>query len=650
MASEDLLQILESAPQKVFDVVREEDSNTVSTYFCTLVKQLLDPVSKDFSVLDEIYTDGLDAQQVFGQSKLVLEGVSSKLLFDRIPELKEKAGDSEDEDENDEQDAAEESDISGDEEDFASIQRDDSSEGGDDLQSDDDDVEEGVDDYNDSDTLHENVLEDEEEQDEGGDIGSDTETVVSAPKKDAFGLNDEFFDIDEFNKQILALEDTTQNKIQHDDDADEEEIDYFEDLSESDEEEDMPYFDDFYQKPGQTKAFKKTLNDGEDEEEEDEEEEDEEDEQDFAFDDDEYDRAVGGAMKDLFDEEDEQPVQSKSLDNLSRFEKEQKNLRAEIEQLEAELVAEKKWTMKGEVNSGQRPQDSLLDDPETAELGFDRVAKPVPIITDEVTETIESLIKRRIREEDFNDLPKRFITDVSSFHNKQKYELSEEKSKKSLAEIYEDQYANVDPNQEINEELKKRHDEISQLYAKVSHKLDSLCSAHYVPAPHQFKTIDIKVTDNDAAAISMEDAQPIHVASEATLAPQEIYKIGDEKIPSAGVKGRSEVQLKSGLSYSKDELSKEDKQRLRRANKRKRAKEYEKRQDHSAQVAQADKEKGSTVAANKNPNKKAKVSEVMDTLSKAKNVTVIGKKGELRDVKGNIKKNKGPQTSNSFML
>lgn len=639
MASQDLLQVLESAPQKVFDVVREEDGNSVSTYFSTLVKQLLDPVSKDYSVLDEIYTEGLDAQQVFGQTRLVLEGVSEKLLFDRIPELKDRAGDIESDDDQEDEEESEESlpeineeDDDGEEEEVSESEND--------LQS----VEGGVDDYSDSETLHQNGLEEDEEEDENSEGGSDTETVVATPKEDAFGLNDKFFDIDEFNKQILALEDNTGSKNNQDEEDDEEEIDYFDDLSDSDEEEDMPYFDDFYKKPGQPKVKNSDVEDNEELDGE-EDDDDEEEEEEFNFDDDEYDKAVGGAMRDIFDDEDEY---SKPLESLSRFEKEQKNLRAEIEKLEAELVAEKKWTMKGEVNSGQRPQDSLLDDPETATLDFDRVAKPVPTITDEVTETIEGLIKRRIREEDFNDLPKRFITDVSSFHNKQKYELSEEKSKKSLAEIYEDQYANVDPNQEVNEELKKRHDEISQLFAKVSHKLDALCSAHFVPAPHQFKSIDIKVTDNDAAAsISMEDAQPIHVASEAALAPQEIYKIGDDKVAAAGVKGRSEVQLKSGLSYSKDELSKEDKQRLRRANKRKRAKEFDKRQNHSAQVAQAEKNNGST---NKNPYKKPKVGEVMDTLSKAKNISVIGKKGELRDVKGNIKKSKGPQTSNSFML
>ena len=64
-----------------------------------------------------------------------------------------------------------------------------------------------------------------------------------------------------------------------------------------------------------------------------------------------------------------------------------------------------------------------------------------------------------------------------------------------------------------------------------------LCSAHFIPKPHQAKTIDIKVTDS----ISMEDAQPLHVSNESRLAPQEIYKIGDDEAKGDGVKGKTQV-------------------------------------------------------------------------------------------------------------
>ncbi|ODV79688.1 Mpp10 protein, partial [Suhomyces tanzawaensis NRRL Y-17324] len=638
--AQDLLEVLLGKPQDIFTFFRSEesdDSNEVAnkSYFNELAKQFLDPITKQYSVLDEIYVDGLDSTQVFGQTKMVLDGVDEALLTAKIPELKEKFQDYQSdeidsEDENDEGNDIDESDQDEQEEEEAEEEVDQEE-----PQLSDDDVKTLNEDF-------EGFDEENEEQDSGSEaetqVPSDDEIIQTEQKKDAFGLNDGFFDIDQFNKQILALE-------KENDDEDEEEIDYFagsgdddDDDDEEEDEEDMAYYDDFYDKPGVIRKSKSQV--ANEEELDNEEEEDEaEDEEYGRFNEEEYDTAVGSAMNDLFADED-QPAQAKSTAPLSSYEKQQQEIQAEIAKLEAELVADKKWTMKGEVQAKHRPQDSLLDDPETATLDFDRTSKPVPIITEEVTESLEELIRRRIKSDEFNDLPRRIITDISKFHNKQKFELSEQKSNKSLAELYEDDYNKVDAQKEVSEEVQKQHDEISDLFTKLNHRLDSLCSAHYIPKPHQFKTIEIKVNDN-AAAITMEDAQPLHVSSESALAPQEIYKIGDDKPAADGNKGRSSVQLKSGLSFSKDELSREDKQRLRRASKRKRSKEFNQRKELQEQRAKQE---------SKPSSKRQKVGDVVDTLSKAKNVTVIGKKGEMTDVKGNLKKTQGPQTSNNFKL
>lgn len=640
------MQALYTKPQDIFKIFKAGDDT--NDYFDKLVKSLLDPITKDHSVLDEIYVEGLDASQVFGQTKMVLDGVGHKLLSEDLVELRDKYGvetnedreeDEEVEDEEDEdEDEQNEVELEGQDEDQNDVEDEDQSE----VEDEDDQYEDAEEDQSEVDVEDEqNELgEDEDGVTEGNndshgsadeDDSDDAKTLVeeeeSGPKKDGFGLNDGFFDLDEFNKQVLALED---EDAEQDDD---EEIDYFGDLADDDDEEEMAYYDDMFDKPGSKKTKKES--------------QDKEDLEDEDLNEDEYDNAVGSAMTDLFDdnlleEEEEVSDELKPKEALSSFEKQQREIQAEIAKLEAELVADKKWTMKGEVKAKDRPEDSLLDDPETAMLEFDRTSKPVPIITDEVTETLEDLIRRRIRNEEFDDLPKRLITDVAHFHNKQKFELSEQKSAKSLAELYEDDYNKVDADKEVNEAVQAQHDEITELFQKVNHKLDSLCSAHYIPKPHQYKTIEIKVTDNAAAAISMEDAQPLHIDSGASLAPQEVYKIGNDKVAADGAKGRSQVLLKSGLSYSKDELSTEDKQRLRRANKRKKTKAYNEKRDI---LELKDKQNGE-----KNPNKRQKVGEVVDTLAKAKNVTVIGKKGELTDVKGNAKKNTGPQTSNSLKL
>lgn len=623
-AVETALQKLSKSPERIFEYSNKSDKENE---FNSIVKSLLDPLAKDHSVLDEIYVDGLDATQVFGQSNMIFEGVSESLLFTKIPELKAKFSShvSDDEDEDVEESAqseeAEEENEDSDaqtlngEEEFDGFTEDEK------VQKDDDDEED-----------------EEQESDTETNVPSDSEET-SEPVKDVFGLNDEFFDIDSFNKQSLQLDD-----MENDDpEGDDEQIDYFDSLSDEDEEdEDMAYYGDFFSKPGQ-KTSDKTVKSSKAEDSEDEYLEDD------KLDEKEYDNAVGSAMNDLFADEDEidaeEQVKGKREDQMSSFEKQQQQIQAEIANLEAELVADKKWTMKGEISSKDRPVDSLLDDPESNNLEFDRTSKPVPVITDEVTESIEDLIRRRIKNEEFDDLPKRVISDVSKFHNKTKFELSDQKLTKSLAEQYEDDYNNIDSQQiEINEQVKEQHDEISELFGKVNHHLDALTSAHFVPKPHQFRNIDIKVTDTTAAAsINMEDAQPTHVSSETTLAPQEIYKIGDEKPQADGANGRSEVQLKSGLSYSKDELSRDDKQRLRRSAKRKKSKHFNEKRDLQEQQQKQD-------ANNGGDHKRQKVGQVIDTLSKAKNVTVIGKKGEMRDVKGNVRKSQLPQNSSNFKL
>ncbi|CAN3353346.1 U3 small nucleolar RNA-associated protein Mpp10p [Diutina catenulata] len=626
---------LKEHPEEVFTLFKDG-----SNEFNTITKQYLDPLAPKYSVLDEIYVDGLDASQVFGQSKMVLEGLGSSLLAESLPQVTQKyrvGASSSLQDDESESDGSEDSDGETLGAQAANAEDEEGSEDNDEEEEEQQEAEseeeEEVEEEEQSDSdfsgfvsAEENLdgVDDEEESEEERPTTKEEKPV----KADAFGLNDGFFDIDEYNKQVLALEENDGDIVEDDD----EEIDMFGDLSGSEDEEDdgMEYYDDFFDKKGNVKA--RTIDSLPANT-----ESDEVDAEEAELDDGDYDNAVDNAMLDLFADEGAEEDNKAPEEKLSSFEKQQLALQKEIEKLEAELVADKKWTMKGEVTSQQRPQDSLLADPETAELEFDRTAKPVPVITEQVTETIEDLIRRRIRNKEFDDLPKRFITDVASFHNRQKMDVSQEKSSKSLAEIYEDQYKDVADDEEANAELKKQHDEISDLFASVSHKLDSLCSAHFIPKPNQFKQIEIKVSDN-AAAISMEDSQPLHVSSDATLAPQEIYKIGDDRVKADGVLGRSEVQLKSGLSYSKEELSRDEKQRLHRAAKRKRTKDYNERESSKLQRDQQNATESAKSGKERAP-KRAKTSEVMDTLAKG-NVTVIDKKGQLRDVKGNLKKDK----------
>jgi U3 small nucleolar RNA-associated protein MPP10 len=54
----------------------------------------------------------------------------------------------------------------------------------------------------------------------------------------------------------------------------------------------------------------------------------------------------------------------------------------------------KHWTMQGEITAAKRPMNSALE----VDLDFEHNARPAPVITEEVTASLEDLIKSRIIE------------------------------------------------------------------------------------------------------------------------------------------------------------------------------------------------------------------------------------------------------------
>lgn len=76
----------------------------------------------------------------------------------------------------------------------------------------------------------------------------------------------------------------------------------------------------------------------------------------------------------------------------SRYERRVRALRKQIAELEAENVAAREWTMRGEAKSKERPMNSLLEE----DLDFEQMAKVVPVVTTESTTSLEERIKKRI--------------------------------------------------------------------------------------------------------------------------------------------------------------------------------------------------------------------------------------------------------------
>ncbi|OQD72432.1 hypothetical protein PENDEC_c021G04854 [Penicillium decumbens] len=430
--------------------------------------------------------------------------------------------------------------------------------------------------------------------------------------EDRFGLNDGFFSIDDFNKQSEQLERLDANGGADDDDDSDEEVDWHanpllagntisatkkdaqskdrrpddDDVTEDSSEEDGPTFGnadlkgsfdsdddddasntgdteaagwidtsdikyaDFFAPPPKKASSKKARALPKTQPTQ-------------AIMDDDVDRAMADVRRDLFDESEEEEdgdeinESGDAPNQRSTHERRRARIADEIRRLEAANVAKKDWMLAGEARAVERPMNSLIEE----DLDFERVGKPVPVVTNETTEDIEELVKRRILAKEFDEVIRRRPgASEAQAPRKSRFELEDTKPQQSLAEMYEtDHLRATDPNyvDSKDRKLMREHAEIDSLWRDVSAQLDTLCNWHYKPKVPQ---ASINVV-TDAPTITMEEARPTAgsaAGGPSTLAPQEIYAPGDD--------GRvaGEVVLKTGVTISKDEMSREDKARARR--------------------------------------------------------------------------------------
>ncbi|KAG9600162.1 Mpp10 protein, partial [Aureobasidium melanogenum] len=355
-----------------------------------------------------------------------------------------------------------------------------------------------------------------------------------------------------------------------------------------------------------------------------------------AEDDEDMERTMEKVHRDLFDDVTDDEEDEENLDpadprsRRSAHERRQAALTEEIRRLEAANVAKRDWTLSGEARAADRPVNSLLEE----DLEFERVGKPVPVITAEISESLEELIKRRILAEDFQDIIRRRPDDLATGNSSRRgrldFELDDSKSKKSLAEMYEEEHLKAtDPNyvDAKDEKTQKEQREIDALWRDISNKLDSLSSWHFKPKGPATQ-LDIRV---DAPVVRLEDARPTagaEAAAASQLAPQGIYKAGE-----AAEKAEAEIATRGGLVVNREEMSREERKRRRRR----------------------DKEREKKSLANIDPSKKEskKTKERKGIISDLKKggVKVIGNKGQITDVSGAaIKDGKSPSAGGSYKL
>ncbi|XP_054498072.2 U3 small nucleolar ribonucleoprotein MPP10 [Agelaius phoeniceus] len=207
----------------------------------------------------------------------------------------------------------------------------------------------------------------------------------------------------------------------------------------------------------------------------------------------------------------------------SSFEKRQEKMSKKIKSLEESLLEEKPWQLKGEVTGQKRPENSLLEET----VLFDHAVRMAPVITEETTFQLEDLIKQRILDEAWDDVVPKEKPKEEAFEYKKRISLDHEKSKLSLAEIYEQEYMKLHQ-KKTEEEENPEHKEIQEMMDSLFQKLDALCNFHFTPKP---PVPEVKIVSN-LPAISMEEVAPVAVSDAALLAPEEIKeknKAGDVK-------------------------------------------------------------------------------------------------------------------------
>lgn len=277
----------------------------------------------------------------------------------------------------------------------------------------------------------------------------------------------------------------------------------------------------------------------------------------------ERDREMRKMEKTMMAEHDRDEATMTSTGDLgvSAFEMHQRHLQRKTAEMEDELIRKRRWTMGGEVKASQRGTNTLLSE----DLDFELATKQAPIMTAEVTRSLEETIKRRIVDRVFDDPVRRLDKPQRGDYRDRTADLDQEKSAKSLAQIYEDDYMQTTQGVKDEEKLTEAHKACIKLFKSICTRLDGLSNANYTPLKVR-EEVDV-VPLKDAAAIRMEEVAPMMTSDATLLAPEELYKTD-----------------KKGVARGESEWTTEEKRASRRDRKRQHAKadaerESEKRRD-----------------------------------------------------------------------
>lgn len=229
----------------------------------------------------------------------------------------------------------------------------------------------------------------------------------------------------------------------------------------------------------------------------------------------------------------------------SSFEQSQEFLKKKIRQLEERNLEPRPWRLQGEVEATGRPENSLLQE----HFQFEHATRQPTAITDETTKCLEDVILQRIRDKAWDDVERRTRQAEEPFELRRRVTLDQEKSKLSLAQVYEHQFLDKQKAVDVDEPPKENpaHTEIRTAMRDLFTKLDALSNFHMMPKP---VSAEMKVVSN-LPSLNVEEVTPVGVSDASLLAPQEVKAKPKGELVAKGERSRTqklrERRLKKAL-------------------------------------------------------------------------------------------------------
>lgn len=379
-------------------------------------------------------------------------------------------------------------------------------------------------------------------------------------------VDDDFFKLSEMEEFLKAEDKKELNKDKVQQSNDDFNINLFDEKAFEDEEEENIHYRDFFNDDDEDESHMESDNDksenSEDESVDNESENNSQDDDKVDIpEEDEYQNGHDNEMK-------TDTILDATEDKMkSSFEDRNERLKQRIKDYEQEMLGENPWQLKGEIDATNRPQNSLLEEI----LEFEATSRPAPIITEETTLRLEDIIRQRIKDQVWDDVEFKVKPTETVKEYRQQIVLDQEKSKESLARIYEKQYQaemeKLDPNSADGkeEEEPKSHKEIKEMMEALFVKLDALTNFNFIPQP---APPEPKIITNTPAII-MEEVAPVAVSSAQLLAPQEVLKPSKSVILGKNERGktdknreRRQKKLKQKAIYKAKEAKTLQKQKL----------------------------------------------------------------------------------------